>query len=317
MAASEKQPVLKGKSRNTEAFTPPLPAALVYLRDFVFHIRVEKGMAENSVVSYERDLRDFLAYAQKPVERIDHQEVIEYLTLLSDMGLIVSSLARKRAALNQFFRYLADNDANRVMDFDKVPKIKVGQHLPDFLDVDTMLRFLDSQPVQTSLELRNRLMMETLYATGMRISELLGLSLHDLNRSEGIILVHGKGNKQRYVPYVNSLEPLFDVYLNAHRPALLKMKRSDYLFLNGRGGKLSRQGFWKILKEAALKAGIKQEFTPHTFRHSFATHLLEAGVNLRVVQELLGHASLNTTQIYTHVNTRFLVETHRLYHPRA
>jgi len=296
---------------------PVLPAALVHLSDFVFHIRVEKGMAENSVLSYERDLRDFLGFIDKPLEKVTHLELIEYLSTLSELGLITSSLARKRAAMHQFFRYLSDNDIPIAMDFDKVPKIKVGAHLPDFLDVDTMLGFLDSLPSQTSLEIRNRLMMEMLYATGMRISELLNLSLHDLNRTEHIILVHGKGNKQRYVPYVEALEPWLDSWLNAHRPALLKHKRSDFLFLNGRGGKLSRQGFWKILREATLKAGLKQDFTPHTFRHSFATHLLEAGVNLRVVQELLGHASLNTTQIYTHVNTRFLVETHRLYHPRA
>lgn len=294
-----------------------LPAALALLNEFVFHIKVEKGMAENSVLSYERDLRDFLGFAEKPVETLTHADVVEYLTLLGETGLTTTSLARKRAALHQFFRYLADNDIPNRMDFDKVPRIKVGRHLPDFLDVDTMLKFLDDLPVQNSLEVRNKLMMETLYATGMRISELLGLSLHDLNRTERIILVHGKGNKQRYVPYVEALEPWLDLYLNVHRPAILKLKRSEHLFLNGRGGKLTRQGFWKILREARLRARLKQEFTPHTFRHSFATHLLEAGVNLRVVQELLGHASLNTTQIYTHVNTRFLVETHRLYHPRA
>ncbi|NLK50434.1 MAG: tyrosine recombinase [Candidatus Cloacimonetes bacterium] len=294
-----------------------LPAAYSLLRDFVFYISVEKGMAENSVRSYERDLRDFLAYLQTPVESITHAHVVEYLTLLNETGLISSSLARKRAAIHQFFRFLEDNDIPHNTDFDKVPSIRVGKRLPDYLDVETMLGFLDGLPMGSSLEVRNKLMMETLYATGMRISELLNLTLHSLNRIERIFLVHGKGDKQRYVPYVDSLEPLFDLYLNVHRPAILKHKRSDFLFLNTRGDQLSRQGFWRILRLAALKANIKQDFTPHTFRHSFATHLLEAGVNLRVVQTLLGHASLNTTQIYTHVNTGYLKESHRMYHPRS
>ncbi len=274
-------------------------------------------MAANSVLAYERDLRDFLAYTDLTIENISHKEVVKYLNELSELGLLSSSLARKRASLNQFFAYLADADYPSAMDFDKVPKIKVGKHLPDVLDVDVMISFLDGLALESSLDYRNKLMMELLYATGMRISELLGLNLRDLNLDERLILVHGKGSKQRLVPFVSSLDHYFQTYLAAHRPAILKFKRSDYLFLNGRGDPLTRQGFWKILKTASLKAGIKNQFTPHTFRHSFATHLLEAGVNLRIVQELLGHASLNTTQIYTHINTKFLIETHKLYHPRA
>ena len=160
-------------------------------------------------------------------------------------------------------------------------------------------------------------MMELLYATGMRCSELLGLTIHDLHQSKCMILVRGKGSKQRYVPYYKVLNPLLDKYLSTHRPVLLGINQGDTLFLNRSGGPLSRMGFWKILKQACFRAGIKHDISPHTFRHSFATHLLEAGVNLRVVQSLLGHSSINTTQIYTHVDTRWLVETHRQYHPRA
>jgi integrase/recombinase XerD len=132
-----------------------------------------------------------------------------------------------------------------------------------------------------------------------------------------MVLVRGKGSKQRYVPFIKSLDPLLDVYLNVHRPVLQQLKQGDFLFLNRFGNKLSRMGFWKILQEAVLKAGIKHDVSPHTFRHSFATHLLEAGVNLRIVQTLLGHSSINTTQIYTHVDMRWLIETHKQYHPRA
>jgi len=176
---------------------------------------------------------------------------------------------------------------------------------------------LNSLPVKTPLEIRNKLMMELLYATGMRISELLSLSVHDLNLTERVILVHGKGSKQRYVPYVDTLDELFEKYLKLSRPILLKLKQSEILFLNNRGDKMSRMGFWKILKKAALKANIKKEITPHTFRHSFATHLLEGGVNLRIVQALLGHSSIDTTQIYTHIDMKRLVETYKEYHPRA
>ena len=180
-----------------------------------------------------------------------------------------------------------------------------------------MLGFLDGLPRETTLQKRNQAMLELLYCTGLRISELLGLTTHDLNFSESVILVRGKGSKQRFVPFVDSVGTLLENYLAQTRPALLQLKQTDVLFLNSRGAKLSRMGFWKILRQAALDAGIKQEITPHTFRHSFATHLLEGGVNLRIVQVLLGHSSLNTTQIYTHVDTRYLIETHRMYHPRA
>ncbi|HNQ43672.1 MAG TPA: tyrosine-type recombinase/integrase, partial [Candidatus Cloacimonadota bacterium] len=142
-------------------------------------------------------------------------------------------------------------------------------------------------------------------------------AIHDFHFAQRMILVRGKGSKQRYVPYLESLTPLIELYLGTHRPILLKLGNNDTFFLNRFGKKLSRMGFWKILREAALKANLKHEITPHTFRHSFATHLLEAGVNLRIVQSLLGHSSINTTQIYTHVDTRWLIETHRQYHPRA
>jgi integrase/recombinase XerD len=297
-----------------EALAPRLTSLL---NSFVYHIKVEKGMAQNSIESYGRDLRDFLTSDPKDISAYTHQDLVKYFSELSELGLISTSLARKRVALKQFFTFLADNDVPVKVDFDKVPKIRPGQHLPDFLDVTTMLGFLNGLPAETTLQKRNKAMLELLYGTGLRISELLGLTIHDINWTEGVILVRGKGSKQRYVPYVKYLAELLDTYLRQVRPVLLGMKQSEILFLNNRGGKLSRMGFWKILRQEVLRAGIKQEITPHTFRHSFATHLLEGGVNLRIVQVLLGHASLNTTQIYTHVDTRYLIETHKMYHPRA
>lgn len=287
------------------------------LKAFLYHLKVERGLAANSIEAYKRDLEDFLGFISVPVEDCQPEDMVEYLSVLQELGLKESSMARKRVAIKQFFDYLLVNDYPIKLDFDLVPKIRIGNYLPDTLSVEEMKQLLDSLPMDNSLNFRNKLMLEMLYATGVRISELLGLTIHDLRREQDMILVHGKGSKQRYVPYIKSLDPLIDTYLKVHRQSLLKEKTSDYLFLNRLGGKLSRMGFWKILKQACLEAGIKHEISPHTFRHSFATHLLEAGVNLRIVQTLLGHSSINTTQIYTHVDTRLLVETHHQYHPRA
>ncbi len=274
-------------------------------------------MAKNSVESYGRDLHDFLGFIQKPVNAYTASDIVSYFVTLQQIGLVNTSLARKRVAIKQFFLYLSKQDVETKVDFDLVPKIKVGQHLPDFLTVDEMFKLLDSLPLENPLQIRNQAMMELLYATGFRISELLGLTVHDIIYNDKVILVRGKGSKQRYVPVLENVLDLVVTYINQVRPVLLKFKKNDFIFLNKDGGKMSRMGFWKILQAAVLQADLKKDITPHTFRHSFATHLLEAGVNLRIVQTLLGHASLNTTQIYTHVDTRYLVETHRMYHPRA
>lgn len=274
-------------------------------------------MAANSVDSYGRDLKDFLGFIPKPVTSYIAPDLVSYFVTLQQIGLVNTSLARKRVAIKQFFLYLAKQDIETKVDFDLVPKIKVGQHLPDYLTVDEMFKLLDSLLLDTPLQIRNRAMLELLYATGLRISELLGLTIHDIIYPDKVILIRGKGSKQRYVPVLDNVLTLVAQYITQTRPVLLKFKKNDFVFLNKDGGKMSRMGFWKILQAAVLAAGLNKDVTPHTFRHSFATHLLEAGVNLRIVQTLLGHASLNTTQIYTHVDTRYLVETHRMYHPRA
>lgn len=294
------------------------PAQRALLNNFLYHLKVERGMAANSLEAYERDLRDFLAYYQGLASAsFTAEHIVRYLSTLQELGLENSSIARKLVAMRQFFGFLSENELPVNVDFDLVPQIKIGQTLPDTLSVKDMKILLDSLPMDSSLNYRNKVMMELLYATGMRISELLGLTLHDFVPNQRMILVRGKGSKQRYVPYHASLEPLLQQYLSLHRPILLKFQQNEILFLNRFGNRLSRMGFWKILQKACLEAGLKHDVSPHTFRHSFATHLLEAGVNLRIVQGLLGHSSINTTQIYTHVDMRWLVETHRQYHPRA
>jgi integrase/recombinase XerD len=293
------------------------PELISALNGFLYYIKVEKGMAENSVESYRRDLMDFLRYNPKPLSGFTANDIVSYFVTLQRIGLVNTSLARKRVAIKQFFTYLARQDIALKVDFDQVPKIKVSQHLPDFLTIDEMFKLLDSLQNENPLQIRNKVMMELLYASGLRISELLGLTIHDIILSDKVILVRGKGSKQRFVPILDNVLELVMQYISNVRPILLKHKKNDFIFLNNLGGKMSRMGFWKMLQKAVLEAGLKKDITPHTFRHSFATHLLEAGVNLRIVQTLLGHSSLNTTQIYTHVDTKYLVETHRLYHPRA
>jgi len=293
------------------------PELFAALNSFLYYLKVEKGLAQNTIDSYRRDVADFLAYTTKSLPRYQADDLVRYFISLQQIGLISTSLARKRVALHQFFSYLAKQDIPVTVDFDLIPKIKLAQHLPDVLSVPEMFRLLDSLPGETPLQIRNQAMLELLYATGLRISELLGLTIHEIIYPDQVLLIRGKGNKQRYVPVLEDKLELLRHYVEHVRPVLLKHKNNAWVFLNKFGGKLSRMGFWKILREAVIQAGIKHEVTPHTFRHSFATHLLEAGVNLRIVQTLLGHASLNTTQIYTHVDTRYLVETHRMYHPRA
>jgi len=288
-----------------------------YLNSFKYYIKVEKGLAQNSIDSYVRDINDFLQFTAIPIESMDHTHISKYLLVLQEIGLEASSLARKRVALKQFFMFLCSQDIPVIVDFDLIPSIKIGKHLPDCLTVDEMLKLLDSIPTETALDFRNKTMMELLYATGTRISELLNLTLHDLNFTDNIAIVTGKGSKQRFVPFADTVSELLVQYIRSYRPALQKFKTTDILFLNNRGTKMSRMGFWKIIHNQALLCGIKKKLSPHSFRHSYATHLLEAGVNLRIVQELLGHASINTTQIYTHVDTRFLIETHKMYHPRS
>ena len=307
------------KKRQTISATNNIlsPQLVSALNSFLYYLKVEKGMAKNSVDAYQKDLEDFLQYNPKPLQDYRANDIIDYLVTLQSIGLVNASLARKRVAIKQFFKYLEKEEIPVQVDFEQVPRIKLTQHLPDVLTVEEMFKLLDSLPTEKPLEIRNKAMMELLYATGLRISELLGLTVHDIIWNEKVLLIRGKGSKQRYVPVLDNVLELVSGYIARVRPILLKEKKNDYVFLNTFGNKMSRMGFWKILQQAVTEAKLKKEVTPHTFRHSYATHLLEAGVNLRIVQTLLGHASLNTTQIYTHVDIHYLVETHRMYHPRA
>lgn len=195
--------------------------------------------------------------------------------------------------------------------------LKVRRRLPVVLTVDEVKMIVEAADMKTPLGLRDRACLELLYSSGLRISELLNMTVNDLRMKENLLSVTGKGNKQRLVPFGKKAEQAVEAYLSNGRPSILKGRSSSVLILNARGRKMSRMGFLKILRNYLVKSGVRKKVTPHTFRHSFATHLLEGGADLRVVQELLGHADISTTQIYTNIDREYLKEVHRLYHPRA
>jgi integrase/recombinase XerD len=293
------------------------PQAIASVNSFIFFLRTEKGLTENSLMSYKLDLNGFFLHVKKDPPEIILDDVIDYFNDLQEIGLENNSLARKRSTFRSFFKFLLNEEETLQFDPADIPVIRYRQHIPDILTVEEMLQLLDSVPLTEPLDIRNKAILELMYATGIRISEMLNLTVNDLFWEEELVKVFGKGRKERIVPIATqSLAFVKLYYLNVH-PILSRMKPTNILFLNYTGKKLSRMGFWKILQKLALQAGIKKTISPHTIRHSFATHLLEAGANLRIVQTLLGHSSINTTQIYTNIDLRFIKENHSMFHPRA
>lgn len=290
---------------------------LAYLNSFRYHLKVEKGLSVNSIDSYISDLKDLLGYCNKQVEDLEAKDIIDYFVSLQYLGLENSSIARKRSSLKALVKFLDEEEIELKLDFSQVPTIKYSQKLPDILSLREMLKLLDSIDVSTPLGSRNKAMLELMYASGLRISEVIELTVHDIIWDESLVRVMGKGSKQRIVPIAEESLGYIKHYFQLDRSKILKEKQNGYLFLNRFGNKLSRMGIWKILDKQVLIAGIKKHISPHTMRHSFATHLLEAGANLRVVQLLLGHTSINTTQIYTNIDNRFIIKEHKLYHPRS
>jgi len=285
-------------------------------------IAVEKGVSRNTLEAYGRDLNRFIVYLQekekvRDVHRITSDHVIAHIGDLRSQGLNSRSVNRAIAAIRGLFRYLLMEELIEENPVSDIVSGKELVHLPHTLTREEMDRLLEQPDETTLLGLRNRAMMEFMYATGIRVTELISMTLGQLNWQVGFVLVRGKGDKERIVPVGRSALNHLRQYLEQARPKLLKGSRTDILFLNRSGKGLTRQGFWKIIRESALRAGIQKRIHPHVFRHSFATHLLEGGADLRSVQVMLGHADISTTQIYTHVTRERLKEIHRKYHPRG
>jgi integrase/recombinase XerD len=286
---------------------------------FLDHCRIEKGLSENSLAAYARDLARFAQTAAESgsPDPFAASVILRHVDMLYASGLATRSIARHLAALRNFFRYLL---AEGRMDVDPTTILRSPRQsrtLPNYLSGNEIERLLESPDLSKQTGIRDRAMLEVLYATGVRVSELCLAELSDVNLELGVLRVSGKGGKQRLVPIGRPALSALRVYLETARPGLLKGRASRYLFVTARGGPMTRQAFWKLLARYGRKAGLRRRLTPHVIRHSFATHLLERGADLRSVQTLLGHADISTTQIYTHVVRSRLRQAVDRFHPRA
>ncbi|HET7629193.1 MAG TPA: site-specific tyrosine recombinase XerD [Bacillales bacterium] len=292
------------------------------VHDFLHYLIVERGLSENTLAAYRRDLFRYVDYL-KEKERIDsysqvtRTHIIRYLMDLKDQGRAAATIARHTASVRAFHQFLLreKNAAGDPSVHIETPKTE--RKLPKVLTVREVEALLEAPDAANAFGLRDRAMLEVLYATGLRVSELVHLNVSDAHLTMGFVRTVGKGNKERIIPLGSMASRSLESYLRDGRPNLLKRQKNEALFLNHHGGRLTRQGFWKVLKKLSRQAGISKELTPHTLRHSFATHLLENGADLRSVQEMLGHADISTTQIYTHVTKKRLKDIYKTYHPRA
>lgn len=289
--------------------------------DYLHYLKVERGLSENTIASYGIDLKLFLEYLRKndipSFKQVNKEVIVNYMQAEKNNNKANSSILRSVSSLRKFFQYLAQE---KIIEKDPMLLIdtpKKKQHLPQVLTKEEVEKLLHSPNTGQVLGLRDRAMLELMYATGLRISEIINLKLEDLHLTMGTLQTLGKGHKERIVPVGDEAIKWVNRYLEEARPKLLKQKRSNYLFLNFHGNNLTRQGVWKNLKAEVRKAGIQKNITPHTLRHSFATHILENGADLRIVQELLGHADISTTQIYTHLSNKQLADIYNRAHPRA
>ncbi|HQI05324.1 MAG TPA: site-specific tyrosine recombinase XerD [bacterium] len=291
------------------------------LKKYLNFVKLEKRLALNSVEAYERDLIDFLNYLEErktSLTTADPVNISEYVIHLSkDKNFSDKSLARSISSMRGFFKFLVEDDFVSPELFEILEPVKMKKSLPMFLTLDEVDLLFSVIDTSTPSGFRDRTILEMFYSSGLRVSELTELKLGSIFRKDQVILVFGKGSKERVVPYSDNAAEYLHHYLDRLRHSLIKPGDfSDFVFINNRGKKLTRQGVWKKLKEFAYMAGITKEISPHKLRHTFATHLLEGGADLRSVQMLLGHASINTTEIYTHVEQQAIKREFEQKHPR-
>jgi integrase/recombinase XerD len=285
---------------------------------FINYLRVERGLADNTIRSYTHDLTRFFRFLEhRNVSslRVEKDHIIEYIKLLNTL-LSARSIARSLSTLKMFYRFLISEGRIKESPVRLLESVKLPSRLPQILTHQEVDLLLAQPDPSTILGMRDRAMLELLYATGLRVSELTGLNLANINLDAGYVRTVGKGAKERIIPMGEKAREALQIYISEGRPGLLKGKNLSRIFVNRRGQPISRQGFWKIIKKYGIMAGIKKKITPHRLRHSFATHLLEGGADLRSVQVMLGHADISTTQIYTQVSRGRLKQVHEKYHPR-
>lgn len=291
-----------------------------YIKDFVSYLKIEKGLAENSIFAYQNDVDKLLQYAlsiKKNAEDITYNDLKDFIATLYDLGLSARSQARIISGIKQFYGFLLLENEIKIDPSELLEQPKIGRKLPEVLTIEEIDALIAAVDVTKAEGHRNRAILETLYSCGMRVSELINLRFSDLYFDEGFVRVIGKGNKERLVPVSPQVQKEIQIY-NDHirRHQEIKKGNENIVFLNRRGAQLTRVMIFTIIKQLAEAIDLKKNISPHTFRHSFATHLIEGGANLRAIQEMLGHESITTTEIYTHLDQRFLRDAILSYHPR-
>jgi integrase/recombinase XerD len=291
-----------------------------YIKDFVSFLKIEKGLADNSIFAYQNDvskLRDFSEARNILPQDIQYANLKEFIAELYDLGLSARSQARIISGAKQFFMFMLIEDIIKDDPSELLEMPKLGRKLPEVLTIEEIDRLMAAVDLSKNEGHRNRAIIETLYSCGLRVSELVNLRFSDLYFEEGFIRVIGKGNKERLVPVSKSVEKEIGIY-NDHirRHQHIQAGNENVVFLNRRGAKLTRVMIFTIIKDLSVAIGLTKSISPHTFRHSFATHMIEGGANLRAVQEMLGHESITTTEIYTHLDQRFLHDAIVAFHPR-
>jgi integrase/recombinase XerD len=291
------------------------------LDSFLSYLAVEKGLSKNTLESYGRDVRKFVLYLDKnkikTVQDIKYGTILNFLSDFKKQGFSDTTTVRCIVSIRQFFKYLLVEKIIKEDPTSQIRTPRMKKSIPGVISLEEVERVLASPDESTPEGIRDTAMLEVLYATGIRASELTGLKLNDVNFEMGFVIVYGKGSKERIVPMGQKALEKLKPYMESSRPALLKTKESKALFVTRHGKGMTRQGFWKLIKTHAISSGIAKNISPHTLRHSFATHLLERGADLRSIQIMLGHSDISTTQIYTHVESERLKIIHKKYHPRS
>ncbi len=285
------------------------------LKDYLDYLKIDKKYSKNTLLSYEANLKHFYAFTKGDIFT-SKQTLTSFIASLKEEGKSARTIAHYITVLKEFYKFLEREEISTENPTLYLEQPKLRKSLPHVLSEEEVTRLLDI-PLKNEFDYRNKAMIEVLYSSGLRISELLQIKMYDINLEEATLKVMGKGSKERIVPLGDYAIMAVKIYVTNYRSLLLKKQKNDYLFLNCRGGPMTRQAFFKILKNLAIERKIETDFSPHTLRHSFATHLLKYGADLRSIQELLGHASLSTTQIYTHVVNEEMKDDYKLSHPHG
>ena len=283
------------------------------MNDYLDYLLIEKKYSDNTIKSYENDLNELKDYIKGDITKLTKDDIVNFIN--ENKSKSDKTIAHFITVFRGFYKYLNQENIIKVNPMLNIPMPKTRKTLPKVLSIDDVNKLLDIE-LKNKNDYRNKAMLELMYSTGIRISELINIKIHDINIENCTLKVMGKGSKERIIPLGDYAIEYLKLYINGYRKDFIKFN-TDYLFLNSRGTNMTRQGFFKIVKKIAKEKAIKQDFSPHTLRHSFATHMLENGADLRTIQELLGHSDVSTTQIYTNVSNKFVETNYKEYHPHS